>query len=105
MIFEKLFMKYILPVLMVGATFGIILLIMFILPDDLIGLMFYLVSCIIFMAVLGVSRKLYSSWLPTRQDEIKERLRQRAKAEGREVEESLDIILKYIEDKGLLVDY
>lgn len=106
MTFEKLFMKYILPVLMLGAVFGISLLVVPILPDNCSDLVLYLVlNCIIFMATLEVYHKLYISWLSTKQDEIKERLRQRAKAEGREVEEDLDIILKYVEGKGIIVDY
>lgn len=45
--------------------------------------------------------KFYRNWLSTKQDKIIERLRQRAKAEGREVEESLDIILKYMKETKL----
>lgn len=106
MTFKKLFMRAILPVLMLGAVFGISLLIIPILPGNYIGLVLSLVlDVIIFMAALEVYHKLYRSWLSTKQDEIKERLRQRAKAKGKEAEENLDITLKYMEANGLLVDY
>ena len=104
MTFEKLFMRAILPVLMLGAVFGITLLIIPILPGNCIGLVLLLVlSSIIFAGALEVYHKLYRSWLSTKQDEIKERLRQRAKAEG--TEENLDITLKCMEANGILVDY
>ena len=104
MTFKKLFMRAILPVLMLGAVFGISLLIMHILPGNYIGLVLNLVlDVIIFMAALEVYRKIYRSWLSTKQDEIIERLRQRAKAEGKE--ENLDITLKYMEANGILADY
>ena len=45
--------------------------------------------------------KLYRNWLSTKQDETIKRLRQRAKAKGREVEENLDIILKYMKETKL----
>ena len=106
MTFEKLFMKTILPVLMLGAAFGISLLIVPILPDNYIGLVLYsVISIILFVASVEVYYKLYSSWLSTKQDEIIERLRQRAKAEGKEAEENLDIILKYMKANRILADY
>lgn len=106
MTFKKLFMRAILPVLMLGAVFGINLLIMPILPGNYIGLALKVVlSCIMLVAALEIYHKLYRSWLSTKQDEIKERLRQRAKAKGKEAEENLDIILKCMEANGILVDY
>ena len=106
MILEKLFMKAILPVLMLGAVFGICLLIMPILPGNYIGLALNLVlDIIIFMGALGVYHKLYRSWLSTKQDELKERLRQRAKAAGEEEEENLDFTLKLMEANRILIDF
>ena len=106
MTFEKLFMKYILPVLMLGAVFGISLLIGHILPGNYIGLALNLVLDVsIFMAALELYHKLYRSWLSTKQDELKERLRQRAKAAGRKVEENLDFTLKLMEANRILIDF
>jgi hypothetical protein len=106
MTFKKLFMRAILPVLMLGAGFGISLLIIPILPGNYIGLVLYsVISAILFVAALKVYHKLYRSWLSTKQDEIIERLRQRAKAIGGEAEENLDITLKYMEANGILVDF
>lgn len=104
MMFKKLFMKAILPVLMLGAVFGINLLIMLILPATKTGLVLLIVlDSIILIAALEVYHKLYRSWLSTKQDEIIEGLRQRAKAKGKE--EILDITLGFMEANGILVDY
>lgn len=106
MTFKKLFMRAILPVLMLGAVFGISLLIIPILPGIYIGLGLYLVlGAAITVAAVKLYHKLYRSWLSTKQDEIIERLRQRAKAIGGEAEENLDITLKYMRDNRILADF
>lgn len=107
---EKLFMKAILPALMLGAAFGISVLLLIALPIPISSavqqILFVSVTCAIaIVTALEVYHKLYRSWLSTKQDEITERLRQRAKAIGGEAEENLDITLKYMEANGILADY
>ena len=58
--FDKLFMRVILSVLMLGTAFGITVLIGFILPGNYIGLVLDLVlGVIILMTAVNVYHKLY----------------------------------------------
>ena len=103
---KKLFMKVILPVSMLEAAFGVSLLLLIALPISSVAqiLLFGPAICAItLVTAVEVYHKLYRSWLLTEQDEIIRIIRQRAKAEGKE--ENLDIILKYMEANGILVDY
>ena len=108
MTFEKLFMKAILPVLMLGAALGInflILPIILILPYNYFIFGLYLaLSAAIIVGAVEVYHKLYRNWLSTKQDELKKILRQRANAKGSKIEENLDITLKCMEANGILID-
>ncbi len=96
MTFEKLFMKYTLPVLMLEAAFTVIALF-----NSILGLV---LGCIIFTATPLAYSVIYRGWLSTKQYEIKKRIIERAKA-GEAGEEGANIMLKIIEDNGILIDY
>ena len=101
---EKLFMRVILPVVILGATCALIALTVCILPNNFIGFALSLVSgAAIGFAGARVYRMLYRAWLSTKQDEIKARIIERARAKGGE--EGANIMLKVIEDNGILIDY